>query len=178
MRRLLLIRHAEAAAAQSDVDRQLTCGGRAAAAKIGVYLGRTDLAPELALVSPARRTLQTFQEIEVSAGRGIPRLIAPALYNASASAIAAILEDAPAEIEVLLVIGHNPGLADIAQRLSRRGPHDALIRLRAQFPAPSLAVVAFEAPDWREACAAGGRLMHFITSASPELSDGADGRSP
>ncbi len=70
----------------------------------------------------------------------------------------------------ILVIGHNPGLAETANALSKSGAAADLARLRTQFPAPSLAVIVFEAPDWRSACRERGRLDRFITPAVLEKS--------
>ncbi|PNG27595.1 SixA phosphatase family protein [Methylocella silvestris] len=175
MLRLLLLRHAEAAPAAGggDINRRLTAGGRAAASRIGAYLRKAQLVPGLALVSPARRTLETFEELQFGASCEIPRIVAPSLYNASMGTIFALLQETPANIERLLFIGHNPGLAEAAVLLSREGERAALARLRAQFPAPSLAIIDFDANDWRQASQDAGRLDIFLTLTSNELQGGA-----
>lgn len=172
MPRLLLLRHAEAApaAGRKDIDRRLTAGGRIAAVKIGAYLLSAGLAPSLVFVSPAQRTLETLQEIERGLGRDLSYVTVPALYNASAETVFAVLSEAPSNVDTLLLIGHNPGFAEAANVLSKAGNRADLARLRAQFPAPCLAVIDLDPVDWSEANQARGRLERFVTLATLEKS--------
>ena len=174
MLRLLLLRHAEAApaAGASDIDRRLTPGGKAGAARFGAYMDATGLAPELTLVSPAQRALETLGEIEQAFSRRLPSVKAPALYNAKRPTIAALIAKTPAAVGVLLIIGHNPGLAETAVVLARRGDCADLARVRAQFPAPCLAIIDFDEADWRTASCGEGRLARFLTLANLQESTG------
>ena len=137
---------------------------------MGAYLKASGEKPDLALVSPAQRTIETLDEIEGALGLRLARDEPLPLYQASSAAILALIAETPAEVRDLLVIGHNPGLAETANALSKRGAAADLARLRTQFPAPGLAVIAFEAPDWRRACRERGRLDRFITPAVLEKS--------
>ncbi|VFU08673.1 SixA phosphatase family protein [Methylocella tundrae] len=170
MPRLLLLRHAEAApsANRRDIDRRLTPGGRSAAVRIGAYLRSAALAPNLVFVSPAQRTLETLQEVERGLGRELSYVTVPALYHASAETIFAVLSEAPSSIDTLLMIGHNPGFAEAANVLSKAGNKADLARLRAQFPAPCLAVIDLAPIDWSDANHARGRLERFVTLATLE----------
>ncbi|MGH6799267.1 MAG: SixA phosphatase family protein, partial [Roseiarcus sp.] len=166
MLRLLLLRHAEAAPAAraSDLDRRLTPGGKAGAARFGAYMQATGLAPDLTLVSPARRALETLGEIEQALSRPLPPSVkAPALYNAKRPTITALIAETPPAVGVLLIIGHNPGLAETAVALARHGDCANLARVRAQFPAPCLAIIDFDEGDWRTASCGEGRLARFLT---------------
>ncbi len=168
MLRLLLLRHAEAASAAGarDVDRRLTPGGKASAARFGAYMSAAGLAPDLALVSPAQRTIETLGEIEHAISQPLSGVVTPALYNASRTTILTLIGETPPSIGVLLIIGHNPGLAEAAVVLARRGDSADLARVRAQFPAPCLAVIDFEDEDWKTASGGEGRLARFITLAT------------
>ena len=168
MLRLLILRHAEAVptAGGVDLDRILTAGGRATASRMGAYLKSSGEKPDLALVSPARRTIETLDEVEAALGQRLARIEAAQLYQASMKTLLTLLVETPATDRVVLVVGHNPGLAEAANALSKRGAAADLARLRMQFPAPCLAVIAFEAPDWRKACRERGRLERFITPAA------------
>jgi phosphohistidine phosphatase len=174
MLRLLLLRHAEAApaAGASDIDRRLTPGGRAGAARFGAYMRATGLEPDLTLVSPAQRALETLGEIEQALSRPLPSVKAPALYNAKRTTITALIAETPGAVGVLLVIGHNPGLAETAVVLARRGDCADLAKVRGQFPAPCLAIIEFDDGDWRTASCGEGRLVGFITLATLQKSKG------
>ncbi|WP_395666939.1 SixA phosphatase family protein [Methylocella sp.] len=171
MLRLLLLRHAEAvpSAGEGDVNRRLTADGEDAARRVGAYLAEIGALPDFALVSPARRTLQTLERLQEGADRPFPRLVAPTLYDAAAAAVQALVEDAPAGVASLLLVGHNPGLAEAAVAFAAFGEAAALRRLRSQFPAPALALIDFDSRNWREAARSVGRLGLFLTLASKEL---------
>jgi phosphohistidine phosphatase len=172
MLRLLLLRHAEAVpAAGGDMDRRLTPDGRIAAWRMGAYLKASGEKPDLALVSPARRTIETLDEVEGALGLRLSRVVAAPLYQASMKTLVALIAETPATVRDLLIIGHNPGFAETANALSKRGAAADLARLRTRFPAPCLAVIAFEATDWRKACRERGRLDRFITPAALQKSE-------
>ncbi len=176
MLRLLLLRHAEAVpvAGGSDIDRPLTAEGRAAAWRMGAYLKASGEEPDLALVSPARRTIETLEVIERALGHSLPQTMALPLYQSGSAALVALLADTAPAVRALLVIGHNPGLAETANALSKSGAAADLARLRTQFPAPCLAIIAFEAADWKKAARGRGRLERFITPAAlQKLEEGA-----
>ncbi len=173
MLRLLLLRHAEAVPTAGGVDmvRMLTAGGRAAASRMGAYLKASCEKPDLALVSPARRTIETLDEVEAALGLRLARVETAQLYQASVKTLLTLLAETPATDRVVLIVGHNPGLAEAANALSKRGAAADLARLRMQFPAPCLAVIAFEANDWRKACRERGRLERFVTLAALQKSE-------
>ncbi|MFD0938211.1 SixA phosphatase family protein, partial [Methylobacterium trifolii] len=70
---------------------------------------------------------------------------------------------APAGAGCVILVGHNPGLQDLALRLVGSGPRDARARLSAQFPTAALAVIDFDTPDWAGIGHGGGRLERFVT---------------
>ncbi len=165
MLRLLLLRHAEAvpAGGGNDADRRLTTGGRAGAEKMGAYLQSAKLTPDRVIVSPAHRTIETLDEVERRLNAPLQRLVTPALYNAGVSAILASLAETPPTVRTLLVVAHNPGLAETANILSKSGKREDLARLRTGFPSPCLAVIDFDANEWKQVGQGKGRLDRFIT---------------
>src|SRR5579871_6126255 len=119
MRRLILLRHAKAEARSAgldDFDRALTERGRRDAALMGAVLLREGLRPDLALVSPARRTLETWRLAAEALGPAREELI-PELYDAPAAVIRAAIRQAAGKGETLIVVGHNPGLHEVAVQL-------------------------------------------------------------
>lgn len=163
MRRLLLLRHAKSAYPQgvADHDRPLNDRGRAAAALMGAYIAREGLQPDHAMVSPARRTQETWEIVRAELADA-PMETVPSIYEAAAARILDAIRSAPAEAASLLVIGHNPGLSDLAQRLAGEGPKDLMRDLREKFPTAALAVLEFDAEDWAGIAAGGARLRRFV----------------
>ena len=168
MRQLLLLRHAKAApegdrAAPSegpDHARPLNAPGIAAAVAMGSTMRSLGLAPDMVLVSPARRTMQTLDALEP--WDDMP-LIEPigGLYLATAPQILDILHGVSETVRSLLVIGHNPGMHDLALLLAD-GRGAAFPRLRAGFPTCTLAEFTLAA-HWSELAAGDGRLERFLS---------------
>src|SRR5579863_7840455 len=138
MRRLILFRHAKAeprAPGGDDFDRPLAERGREDAAIIGKALARQGFAPDAALVSPARRAAETW----VCARDAFPRIRAELmrdLYNAGPEDIRAAIERTADRCETLMVIGHNPGLQELAVELlaEASASHADLERVASSFP--------------------------------------------
>ncbi len=165
MLRLAILRHAEAVphAGGGDADRELSQSGRAVAERMGRYFRDAGFRPDLALVSPSKRTRETFEAIERGAGDKFPVDYVPALYSASLATLEDVLADAPKEAKFLLLVGHNPGLAEFANALAGKGKKSELARMRGHFPTPCLAVIDFDAKSWKKAGRGEGRLELFVT---------------
>lgn len=163
MRRLLLLRHAKSAYPQGvgDIDRPLNTRGREAAPLMGAYIAREALTPDHVMVSPARRTQETWDAVRAEMP-GTPMETVPSIYEAPAGRILDAIRSAPAEARSLLVIGHNPGLGDLALRLAGEGPKDLQRDLREKFPTAALAVLEFDAERWEDIAAGAGRLVRYV----------------
>jgi len=168
MLRLALLRHSEAHphAAGGDRERLLTKDGRAMAARMGQYCHAMHLVPDYALISPAQRTRETFDFFAEELGAAIGQknsVVDPALYNATSTTIKALVASMASEHKVILVVGHNPGIAEAALALSGSGDRAMLAEMRSHFPAPALAVIDFQIDTWAEMAAGTGQLQHFVT---------------
>ena len=161
---LMLLRHAKAVqqARGEDFARDLQPQGKVDAAKLGAYLVDIDCVPDFAFVSASVRTLRTFEIVQTNVGRAIPTRFERDLYNATAPQVRDLLKQVPPEVRRLMVVGHNPGIADAATHLARDGDLTDLARVRNRFSPCGLAVVAFESDDWLDARARGGRLDLFV----------------
>lgn len=148
MRQLILMRHAQAASAApagGDRERPLSPQGRAEALAAGRALAARGVRPDLAIVSAARRTRETWAA--VAEGLGIaadaPKLEAEAaLYNAGADVLRRHVEGAEERCEALLLIAHNPGVHQLAfDLLTEAAASEAVLdRVRTGF-APGMAVL-------------------------------------
>ncbi|HEX4765559.1 MAG TPA: histidine phosphatase family protein [Lichenihabitans sp.] len=159
---LILMRHGKAVSSTpaGDHARSLSPRGLAEAAEAGTALLRLGL-PDFALVSDARRTRETFDRVVESAGRPIAHRFEPDLYGASPRAILAAVASAPKECRRLLVVGHNPGIGDLARQLSGPDESDLAATMEGHFPTSALALVRLEIDRWAQA-KAGGRLEAYI----------------
>lgn len=172
MRRLLLLRHAKTERpepGERDRDRKLTARGRADARVIGAYLARHGLVPDLVLVSPVTRAEETWALIAPALAQA-PRVVKDErIYNASPEALIGIIRHTR-DAHALLVVGHNPGLHDLAVRLIASGDIEARERVNEKLPTSGLAVIDLSFDDWSRLHANAGRLERFVT---PRLIDAA-----
>ena len=161
---LLLLRHAKAEqlAHGDDFDRKLTERGRADALALGVHLRRLHIVPDKALVSSAVRTSETFDLFAEGIGAPVDVAFDEALYNASEQTLRDLLKSMPPSVKTLLVVGHNPGIMDVAIRLARDGDGGELNLMRDRYPPCTLSLICFDTDDWRDARSTGGRLDLFL----------------
>lgn len=164
MHQLLLLRHAKSSwddANQPDRDRPLNQRGRQSAARVRAAMRDLGLAPDLVLVSSARRTLETLDALEPWIDTP---LIEPldALYLATAGQVLDAIRGAPETVRTLLVIGHNPGLHDLALTLCADPGAPAARDLAGGFPTAALAEFLVSTP-WNRLVPGGARLARFLT---------------
>jgi phosphohistidine phosphatase len=173
MRRLLLLRHAKTendAPSGRDQDRRLDHRGRADAADIGGWIGRHPPAPDSVLVSPAMRAHQTW-EIAWQAMKDLvppPRVeILPELYGADpVQLLHAVRMASATDPRRLMVVGHNPGMHELALALASSGDAIGRKALADNLPTSGLAVFDFAVDDWADVSFRRGHLALFV---SPKL---------
>jgi phosphohistidine phosphatase len=142
MRTLHLLRHAKSSWDEprlDDHDRPLSGRGRKAAPAMGEWMAAHGVAPELILVSTARRTQETLKAILPHLG-GSPEVESEeVLYLATADELLARLRKLPATRREVMLIGHNPGLHELALLLAEPGDSAEHHRLKEKFPTAALA---------------------------------------
>lgn len=149
MRRLILMRHAKAEAkapSGEDFDRSLTERGSRDAVIMGRVLAEAGMTPDVALVSAAERTRQTWAGLAESFPNAQARFDRK-LYNAASPAIHAAIEDAADEADTVLVVGHNPGIpmAMLELIIEAAEPASVLDKARGSFPTASAVAFEFDA---------------------------------
>ena len=115
MRELILLRHAHAEAAAdglADMDRPLSAVGQAEAEAAGRWLAAQGLVPDRVLCSPARRARESLEAVLQAIGY-VEQRLEDGIYEATAGTLAE-LADANREVGRLLLVGHNPGLEQLA----------------------------------------------------------------
>ncbi|WP_454814151.1 SixA phosphatase family protein [Labrys neptuniae] len=163
MKRLMLLRHAKSdyPAGVSDHERPLASRGQRDAPRMGREIARRGLWPDHVIASTARRTRETLTLIEGSLG---PHTLhfERAIYEAPPEAILRVIRTVAPEIGTLLVVGHNPGLEQVAAFLTK-GAGTVADPLSGKFPTAALAVLDFEIDDWNEIAGHQGSLALFLT---------------
>jgi len=116
-RHLLLLRHGKSdwdAGAASDFERPLSKRGKKDARRMGRWMREEDLAPDCIIASPAQRARETA--LRVCVELAIPEQtirFEPRLYEADVPALLEVLAESPARCKDVMLVGHNPGLADL-----------------------------------------------------------------
>lgn len=161
-RRLHLLRHAKSSwkdTTLADHDRPLAGRGRHAAAAMADHLAEHEIVPELVLCSTAVRARETYERIEAALG-GAPVRFQRRIYAASAGELLALLRTVSGEVRSVLLIGHNPGLEDLALVLAR--PSAERDSLEAKFPTGALATLELTGSRWSELEPGGAALVGFV----------------
>lgn len=165
MAALFLLRHGNAGFGGPNVDdhdRSLNQTGVQASRAVGASFVHRPVTFDLVLCSTAWRARQTWEQ-------AAPYLDSPPdadykrdLYLASAGALQQRIKDLPDRAENVIIIGHNPGLHEIALFYCGGGDDDVVSHLGLEFPPAALAVFHFDQP-WADLAGGAGRLLDFVT---------------
>ncbi|MFD9570134.1 SixA phosphatase family protein [Streptomyces sp. NPDC059982] len=161
--RLLLVRHAKAVPKgdpAEDAERPLSERGRADAHRTGRWLAQSGYAPALALCSPARRTRQTWQLLVPELAEPPPAVHDGRLYAATPNALVTVLAESAGGLGCVALVGHNPGIHELASALCGSGPRKLRERLGASFPTSGVVVVDLPG-GWDGLTPGAGRLTAF-----------------
>lgn len=163
-RRLVLIRHAEAASAPVDADRPLTARGTEQATAVGLRLALEGRVPDRVVVSPARRAAQTWERAAAELPEAPAPVVEQRIYDNTVDDLLAVLAETPADVGTVVLVGHNPSIGELARAVDDGdgdGDPSARDALSRGFPAASVAVFDLTAPF--DAVGAGtGTLTAFV----------------
>ncbi len=170
MKSLFLLRHAKSSWANAgldDFDRPLNGRGEKAAPRMASYMRSQGLMPDLVLCSTAVRAEQTWELVAQELGGQIAVKHKRGLYLAPPSKLLEAVQRQTDEVDTLMVVAHNPGMANLAIALA--GPESdeaARSAMRAKFPTGALATLTFDCDTWSEVAPGRGRLTGFVTPRS------------
>ena len=152
-RRLVLLRHAKSAWPDvPDNERPLNGRGRRDAPAVGRWLQSSGYVPDVVLCSTASRTRETWELLAPELDADPPVLFEQRIYEASALSLLHLLREAGNGHRTVLLIGHNPGLAELAIGIAQMtdGPAgEPLERVREKFPSAAVAVLDFQG-EWAD----------------------------
>jgi phosphohistidine phosphatase len=173
MRRLMLLRHAKTetdAPSGRDQDRRLDDRGCKDATEIGAWLGRHPPFPDFVQVSPAVRAKQTWELVREAMKEHAPAPqveFLPELYGADpAQMLQTIRTASVTDSKHLMVVGHNPGMHELALMLTGSGDAAGRQAISDNLPTSGLAILDFDTDDWNDVAFRRGRLVLFV---SPKL---------
>jgi phosphohistidine phosphatase len=130
---------------------------------VGRWLRRSGYVPDVVLCSPARRARETWALVAAELGAEPHVSYEPRIYQATALSLLHLLREAGGKCRNVLLIGHNPGLAELAVGIAQvtDGPEvRPLERARAKFPTAAVAVLEFSG-DWAGLTAGEARMVDF-----------------
>jgi phosphohistidine phosphatase len=174
MRRLFLVRHAktELSIGRDDYGRKLTERGRADARRVAKALAARHFLPDVLIHSGAARAKQTAEIFAAEWGSKVELEQDTRLYDASLTTLlerARALADAHKRVGL---VGHNPGLGELATALTGSGAEPERRRLAAKYPTGAVAVLDFSIQRWKEVERNSGMLALYLTPT--ELGADAD----
>jgi phosphohistidine phosphatase len=164
-RRLVLLRHAKSDWPDvADHDRPLAKRGRRDAPVVGRWIGESGYAPDAVICSTARRARETWELVSTGLTVGAPGAspavrYEPRVYEATVLGLLMLVREFDAAWRTALVVGHNPGIAELTAGLASPDcpPPQAF---------PTAAVAVLELPgSWAEAEPGEARLVAFTVPA-------------
>ncbi len=152
MKRLLLLRHAQALPAEggSDIDRALSPKGLKDAYALGQLLKAKDLAPAHIACSSAKRTQQTCAEFLKGLEENIHTEFSKMIYSASFGDLLHFIQSTDDELESLMIVGHNPTIYELAVRMAAEGTDTILNHLGQGYAPATLSIIETDISRWAE----------------------------
>ena len=132
-----------------DFDRPLNKRGKGAAELVGRFIRGQKLKPDLVLSSPAIRARETIDCVLEASGRSPEVRYDERIYEAGPLRLLEVISQVEEHLQVVLLVGHNPGLEELLELLTGQ---------REQLPTAGLAKITFEADEWSKIGDKKGRL--------------------
>lgn len=184
---LYLLRHAEAephSLKKDDINRSLTERGMLDTRRSGEYLAtQQTISVDYVWCSSAVRTRQTLTALinayseasrpsESSAREAALHVRAVGehgsiqfekkLYHASASLMLETLQLSPSDAKAVMMVGHNPGISELASALASRGDATLIHDVKLDYPTCALSVFEFHCDSWQEISPANSEIKAFV----------------
>ena len=152
-RQLLILRHAKSSWADGPADdweRPLNERGERDAPRVGALLRAQRLVPDLMVTSDAVRAETTARAVAGAADYLGKIVLSPELYHASPTAIVDVIRALPGTARLVLLVGHNPGMADLVRRLTNES---------IDLPTATLVHLDLAVNDWNDVTLSGQAIL-------------------
>lgn len=147
--------------AATDRERRLTERGREQATDAGAFLSRIDTVPDYAVVSDTVRTQETWAALAAAANSAADPTFESSLASAGSDQVLELLHRVPADVERLIVVGHNPAMSYLAHLLDNgRGHQESVNQMLQGYPEAALTVFEVAVP-WVELGPETGQVVDF-----------------
>lgn len=160
--RLIVTRHAKSSwdsPATGDHDRPLNERGQNAATALGKWLAQRGEMPDLLLSSDARRTRETWDRISAELPGEASERWLRTLYLAPAQTMLDVLRAEGGSAAVVMVLGHNPGIAAFAGMLAATPPAHPRFPV---YPTGATTILDFAISGWNKADWGAGTVVDFV----------------
>jgi len=157
MKTVLLLRHAKSSKddpALRDFDRPLNDRGKDDAKLIGRFMRERSISPDLLISSPAKRAQRTAELVMKAAGLTINVAFDERIYEADVHRLLVVVSQIEPAMNVVMLVGHNPGFEDLVEVLTGRP---------ARLPTASLAQIDLAVEEWNKVRAGAGKLKWLVT---------------
>jgi phosphohistidine phosphatase len=168
-RNLLLLRHAKSDwddPSLADHDRPLAPRGAKAVGRLREYLAGSGYRPDVVLCSSSRRTVDTLDGIRAALPKRARIDVVDELYLAGPDTLLQLLRGLDGKVHDAMVIGHNPGLEDLATLLAGSGDAGLRAQLAAKFPTGAVAALSFDGP-WADLGEGAARIDALFVPRPP-----------
>lgn len=163
MKRIVLIRHAKSSWSdpdQEDIARPLNQRGRLSASLMAAQIVEISAIPQAAWVSPAIRTVETWQRMKPLLG-DVDAQEHKALYMANPDTMLNILQATDDAADTVALVGHQPGVSALARKLSDGRISPTCARAFSHFPTAAIAVLTADVDKWSKLAFKSCRFSHF-----------------
>jgi phosphohistidine phosphatase len=126
---------------------------------LGRWLAARKVQPALVYCSSARRAVETMELVLAELRDPPAPQVSRDLYLASARRLFEVVRESPDEATSILLVGHNPGIGELAVRLAGRGDAQELARFRGRFPPATFAEIGFFGESWDAVELGAGELL-------------------
>jgi phosphohistidine phosphatase len=165
MKTLTLLRHAKSSwhdHVPRDFDRPLNKRGRKAARTIGREMRDQGLAFDAVIASPAVRVIETLDDVAEGYGHGLDPSYDKRVYLASPSTLLDVIHEVGDETGTLLIVGHNPGLEQLALLLTSETANGLRSEVEVKYPTATIAEIRLPVTRWSEVARGMGTIARFI----------------
>ena len=164
MKTLTLLRHAKSTwddPIARDFDRPLNGRGRRAAAAMGREMRELGLTFDLVMASPAVRVIQTIEAVAGAFGT-LNADYDKRIYLGSAATLTELILELPDSKSSVLLVGHNPGLENLALSLTSDEGDPLRGAIAEKYPTASLAEIGLPLVRWGDLVPGIGRVQRYI----------------
>jgi len=171
MKNLYILRHSKAGHTDKnlldDHARTLTIQGVERCFYLASHLKKTKQFPEIIISSSATRAVETAQNLITGLdGKDIDIKINPKLYLASTRDILRVIREIDDNINSVMIVGHNPGLQQLAIELPGKGDKKKYREIKSNFAPASMAIFDIDIKSWSEIKPRAGELKNLVAGKS------------